>query len=75
MSEKILAYGSNMCSGRFRDYSVVLESRGRAAFIRDYRLSFNKKSQDDSGKANVEPHHGGAECGGLNSDGKVDNGT
>lgn len=59
MSEKVFAYGSNMCSGRFRDYSVVPEGHGRAALLRDYRLCFNKKSKDGSGKANVEPHPGG----------------
>lgn len=58
MSEKTFAYGSNMCTGRFRDYGVSPESRGQRAFIRDYRLRFNKKSKDKSGKANVEPHPG-----------------
>lgn len=59
MSEKVFAYGSNMCSGRLRDYSVVPEGHGRAALLRDYRLRFNKKSQDGSGKANLEPYPDG----------------
>jgi gamma-glutamylcyclotransferase len=57
VSENIFAYGSNMCSGRFRDYSVSPEGPGEPALLRGYRLRFNKRSQrDDSGKANVEPH-------------------
>src|SRR5208283_3782061 len=56
MSEKVFAYGSNMCSGRFRAYTVSPEGEGRAALLRAYRLVFNKRSQDGSGKANVEPH-------------------
>jgi hypothetical protein len=60
MSEKVFAYGSNMCSGRFRAYGVFPESDARAALLSEYRLRFNKRSQkDDSGKANVEPHAGG----------------
>jgi len=60
MSENVFAYGSNMCSGRFRDYGVLPEGKGRAALLADYRLLFNKKSmKDGSGKANVEPHVGG----------------
>lgn len=60
MSENVFAYGSNMCSGRFRDYGVLPEGKGRAALLADYRLLFNKKSKKDgSGKANVEPHAGG----------------
>ncbi len=60
MSERIFAYGSNMCSGRFREYGVTPEEKGRAALLVGYRLRFNKKSQKDgSGKANVEPHEGG----------------
>ncbi|SRR5437660_4519809 len=56
MSEKVFAYGSNMCSGRFRAYAVSPEGEGRAALLLAYRLVFNKRSQDGSGKANVEPH-------------------
>ena len=59
MSENVFAFGSNMCSGRFRDYSVVPEGSGRAALLQNYRLCFNKKSQDGSGKANVERYSGG----------------
>lgn len=58
MSEIIFAYGSNMCSARFRDYGVVPEAPGQAALLHGYRLEFNKKSIDGSGKANVEPHIG-----------------
>jgi cation transport regulator ChaC len=56
MSEKVFGYGSNMCSGRFRAYAVSPEGEGRAALLPAYRLVFNKRSQDGSGKANVEPH-------------------
>jgi cation transport regulator ChaC len=60
MSERGLAYGSNMYSGRFREYGVTPEGKGRAALLVGYRLRFNKKSQKDgSGKANVELHEGG----------------
>jgi gamma-glutamylcyclotransferase len=59
MSEIVFAYGSNMCSARFRDYGVVPEAPGQAALLHGYRLAFNKKSIDGSGKANVEPHNGG----------------
>jgi len=57
-SALIFAYGSNMCSGRFRDYSVTPEQAGRAALLMDYRLRVNKQSRDMSGKANVELHPG-----------------
>ena len=59
MGEKVFAFGSNMCSGRFRDYSVAPEGVGRPVLLRDYRLCFNKKSRDGSGKANVERYSGG----------------
>ena len=58
MSEKVFAYRSNMCSGRFRDYKIVPEGPGRAGLLLGYRLAFNKKSQDGSGKASVERHRG-----------------
>jgi gamma-glutamylcyclotransferase len=55
MSQAVLAYGCNMCSGRFRQYKVTPEGQGRAAALTGYRLRFNKKSKTDgSGKANVE---------------------
>jgi hypothetical protein len=54
MSELVFAFGSNMCSGRFRDYKVSPEGPGRAAVLSGYCLAFNKKSTKDmSGKANV----------------------
>ena len=60
MGEKVFAYGSNMCSGRFCAYEVSPQGAGCAALLSEYRLLFNKKSQKDgSGKANVEPHPGG----------------
>jgi gamma-glutamylcyclotransferase len=66
MSESVFAYGSNMCSGRFRVYGVTPEGEGRAALLTGYRLRFNKKSQKDgSGKANVEPQEGGRAWGVL----------
>ncbi len=54
MSEHVFAFGSNMCSGRLRDYSVSPERLGEPALLRGYRLRFNKRSQDGSGKANLE---------------------
>lgn len=48
-----------MCSGRLREYSVVPEGRGRPALLQNYRLCFNKKSDDGSGKANIEEYSGG----------------
>lgn len=59
MSQMVFAYGSNMCSGRFRAYSVIPEENGRPALLLDYQLRFNKRSNDGSGKANVEPISGG----------------
>jgi gamma-glutamylcyclotransferase len=59
MSEQIFAYGSNMCSGRFRAYGVSPEGAGRVAALPGHRLVFNKKSTDDkSGKTNVAGHAG-----------------
>ena len=54
MSERVFAYGSNMCSGRFRAYGVSPEGRGVPAVLAGHKLLFNKKSDDESGKANVE---------------------
>jgi gamma-glutamylcyclotransferase len=60
MNERVFAYGSNMCSGRFRDYGVNPQGEGCAALLAEYRLLFNKLSRKDgSGKANIEPHQGG----------------
>ena len=59
MSENVFAYGSNMCSGRFRAYGVSPEEVGRAAVLPGHRLQFNKKSTDDkSGKANIAAQPG-----------------
>ena len=58
MSQNVFAYGSNMCSGRFRAYEVHPEGAGRSAVLRGYRLLFNKRSTDGSGKANVESREG-----------------
>ena len=59
MSHQVFAFGSNMCSGRFRDYGVSPEGAGRPAVLPGHRLLFNKKStKDDSGKANVAAHEG-----------------
>lgn len=59
MSETVFAYGSNMCSGRFRAYGVSPEGVGRAAILPGHRLVFDKKSaDDDSGKANIAAHGG-----------------
>jgi hypothetical protein len=68
MSQKVFAYGSNMGSGRFRDYSVNPEGQGQPALLRNYILRFNKKSrQDGSGKANVEQQIGRERWGGFGS--------
>jgi hypothetical protein len=57
MSQQVFAFGSNMCSGRFRAYGVSPECAGRAAVLPGHHLLFNKKSTDDkSGKANVAVH-------------------
>ena len=59
MSQQVFAFGSNMCSGRFRDYGVSPEGAGRAAVLPGHRLLFNKKSTEDkSGKANVAAREG-----------------
>lgn len=59
MSHQVFAFGSNMCSGRFRDYGVSPEGAGRPAVLPGHRLLFNKEStKDDSGKANVVAHEG-----------------
>ncbi len=54
MSELVFAYGSNMCSGRLRDYGLSPEAPGTGALLAGYHLLFNKHSTDGSGKANVE---------------------
>jgi gamma-glutamylcyclotransferase (GGCT)/AIG2-like uncharacterized protein YtfP len=58
VSHVVFAYGSNMCSGRFRDYRMHPEGAGCSALLTGYRLLFNKPSTDSSGKANVELHEG-----------------
>ena len=55
MSKQVFAFGSNMCSARFRDYGVTPEGEGRAAKLPGYRLAFNKPSRDGSGKATLLP--------------------
>ena len=59
VSQQVFAFGSNMCSGRFRAYGVSPEGAGRAAVLPGHHLLFNKRSTDDkSGKANVAAHAG-----------------
>jgi gamma-glutamylcyclotransferase len=66
MSRPVFAFGSNMCSGRFRAYGVSPEGAGRAAVLPGHHLLFNKKSTDDkSGKANIAAHAGSAVWGVL----------
>jgi len=65
MSAWIFAYGSNMCLGRFPDYNVHPEAPGQRARLDGYVLRFNKRSTDESGKANVEPRDGGVVWGVL----------
>jgi gamma-glutamylcyclotransferase (GGCT)/AIG2-like uncharacterized protein YtfP len=67
MSQNIFTYGSNMCSGRFRAYRVHPESAGHSALLKGYRLLFNKRSVDGSGKANVEACEGAGVWGVLYS--------
>jgi len=52
MTELIFAYGSNMCTGRLAAYGVT-PLRARGALLKGYKLSFRKRSQDDSGKTDV----------------------
>ena len=59
LTARVFAYGSNMCSGRFRAYGVHPRKTRIAAVLRRHRLCFNKRNtKDHSGKANVEPHEG-----------------
>ena len=58
VTAKVFAYGSNMCSGRFRAYQVHPVRNGIPAVLRHHHLCFNKRSNDHSGKANVEPQEG-----------------
>lgn len=54
MTELVFAFGSNMCSGRLAAYEVTpLGARG--ALLKRHKLSFRKRSQDGSGKADVVP--------------------
>ncbi len=55
MSERVFAYGSNMCLGRFLNYEVQPEGPGTVGKLAGYSLKFNKLSNDGSGKANVVP--------------------
>lgn len=58
MSQKVFAYGSNMCSGRLREYGIVPEEKGEAVVLHGYRLTFDKLSRDRSGKGNVRADEG-----------------
>jgi gamma-glutamylcyclotransferase len=55
LSEMVFAYGSNMCSGRFRAYGLEPIGHGHAVLLDGYRLDFSKLSKDGSGKATVSP--------------------
>jgi cation transport regulator ChaC len=65
MSQRVFAYGSNMCLGRFLAYGVHPQQPGEAARLDGYSLRFNKRSTDGSGKANVEPEAAGSVWGVL----------
>jgi len=66
MSERVFAYGSNMCRGRLLAHRVHPEGPGVRARLSGYALHFNKRSTaDGSGKANVELHEGGTVWGVL----------
>jgi hypothetical protein len=67
MKRWIFAYGSNMCLGRLRKYTVMPEDPGIPYRLDGYVLRFNKGSTDGSGKANVEPLAGSAVWGVLYS--------
>ena len=54
MTELVFTFGSNMCSGRLAAYEVT-PLRARSALLKRYKLSFRKRSQDGSGKADVVP--------------------
>jgi gamma-glutamylcyclotransferase len=58
VAELIFAYGSNMCSGRLAAYEVT-PFRARGALLKRHKLSFRKRSQDGSGKADVVPSRSG----------------
>jgi gamma-glutamylcyclotransferase (GGCT)/AIG2-like uncharacterized protein YtfP len=59
MTARVFAFGSNMCSGRFRDHGVHPAGVGEAASLQDHRLAFEKLSKKDgSGKASVQPAAG-----------------
>jgi gamma-glutamylcyclotransferase len=58
VSQNVFAYGSNMCSGRLRDYGVSPQGNGVSARLAGFRLVFDKSSSDGSGKANVRPMQG-----------------
>ena len=60
MTSFVFAYGSNMCSGRFRNYKVTPLGRGRSALLEDFILNFNKRSTDGSGKATILQSPGNA---------------
>ncbi|WP_419806345.1 gamma-glutamylcyclotransferase family protein [Terriglobus sp.] len=53
MTSFVFAYGSNMCSGRFRAYNMTPLGSGRAAMLDGYVLRFNKQNTDGSGKATI----------------------
>lgn len=53
MTSFVFAYGSNMCSGRFRNYNVTPLGRWQSALLEDFILNFNKRSTDGSGKATI----------------------
>jgi len=50
--ELVFAFGSNMCSSRLAAYEVT-PLRARGALLKRYKLSFRKRSEDGSGKADV----------------------
>lgn len=52
--ELVFAFGSNMCSGRLAAYGVI-PLRARGALLKRHKLSFRKRGQDKSGKADVVP--------------------
>jgi len=52
MQALYFAYGSNMSSERLRSRSTSVKVIGRA-FLNDWKIVFNKRSRDGSGKANL----------------------
>ncbi len=56
------AYGYNMSTKRLKDRVGEIDVIGKAK-LKNYRLTFNKLSDNGSGKANIEPKEGSSVAG------------